>query len=156
MHNLFSDSYCFLCFAEPQDKDFSIFNAPSSPLRTTAADAGFTKESAAPFVKVVSDPTVQAEKTVENVTAQIFYTVDFSNNLISPNDADDLDLRFSDAGKQKSRAEPQNSPAAEKVSCFASGGAGYDGPPIQPGESELEYYYRTYTQDRSTSYHRPP
>uniref|UniRef100_A0A251SQW1 Uncharacterized protein n=1 Tax=Helianthus annuus TaxID=4232 RepID=A0A251SQW1_HELAN len=97
--------------AEPQDKDFSIFDAPSSPLHTTAADAGVTKESAAPFVKVVPDPTVQAEETF---------------------------------------------PATEKVSGSASGGAGYEGPPIQPGESELEYYYRTYTPDRSTSYHRPP
>ncbi|KAJ0947168.1 hypothetical protein HanRHA438_Chr01g0012181 [Helianthus annuus] len=142
--------------AEPQDKDFSIFDAPSSPPRTPAAEAGVPKESAAPFVKVVPDPTVQAEKTVEEVMAQIFYTVDSSNNLISLNDADDLDLRFSDAGKQKSSAEPQKSPAGEKVTGSASGGAGYDGPPIQPRESELEYYYRTYTQDRSTSYHRPP
>ncbi|KAJ0880527.1 hypothetical protein HanRHA438_Chr10g0464161 [Helianthus annuus] len=141
---------------EPQDKDFSIFDAPSSPLRTTVADAGVTKETAAPFVKVVPDPTVQAEETVGKAASQIFDTVDSSNNLITPNDADDLELRFSDAGKQKSGAESQKSPAAEKVSGSASGGAGYEGTPIQPGESELEYYYRTYTLDRSTSYHRPP
>ncbi|KAJ0927369.1 hypothetical protein HanRHA438_Chr04g0182071 [Helianthus annuus] len=142
--------------AEPQDKDFSIFDAPSSPPHTTAADAGVPKESAAPFVKVVSDPTVQAEKTVEKTASQIFDTVDSSNHLITPNDADDLDLRFSDAGKQKSGIESQKSLAAEKVSGSASWGAGYEGPPIQPGESELEYYYRSYTPDRSTSYHRPP
>ncbi|KAF5781196.1 hypothetical protein HanXRQr2_Chr11g0480651 [Helianthus annuus] len=100
--------------AEPQDKDFSIFDAPSSPPHTSAADAGVPKESAAPFVKVVPDPTVQAEKTVEKVAAQIFDTVDSSNNLISPNDADNSNLRFSDAGKQKSGAEPQKSPAIEK------------------------------------------
>ncbi|KAJ0940316.1 hypothetical protein HanRHA438_Chr02g0082001 [Helianthus annuus] len=143
-------------FEQPQDKYFSIFDAPSSPLRTTATDAGVTKESSAPFVKVVLDPSVQAKETVEKVAAQIFDTVDSSNNLISPNDADDLDLRFSDAGKQKSGAEPQKSPDAEKVSGSSSGGAGYEGPPIQPGESELEYYYRIYTQDQSMSYHRPP
>ncbi|KAJ0854338.1 hypothetical protein HanRHA438_Chr14g0661521 [Helianthus annuus] len=50
----------------------------------------------------------------------------------------------------------QKSSAGEKVTGSSSGGAGYDGPPIQPGESELEYYYRTYTQDQSTVYHRPP
>ncbi|KAM0057339.1 hypothetical protein Hdeb2414_s0005g00157051 [Helianthus debilis subsp. tardiflorus] len=99
---------------------------------------------------------MQVEKTVEKTAAQIFDTVDSSNNLISPNDGDGLDLRFSDSGKQKSDAEPQKSSTAEKVPSSVSGGAGYEGPPIQPGESELEYYYRTYTPDRSTSYHRPP
>ncbi|KAJ0825969.1 hypothetical protein HanRHA438_Chr17g0809001 [Helianthus annuus] len=142
--------------AEPQDAGFSIFDAPSSPPHTTAVDAGVPKDSTAPFIKVVPDPTVQAEKTVEKVASQIFDTVDYSNNLISPNDADNLDLRFSDARRQKSGAEPQKSPAGEKVTGSSSGGAGYDGPSIQPGESELEYYYRTYTPDRSTSYHRPP
>ncbi|KAJ0466319.1 hypothetical protein HanIR_Chr14g0670741 [Helianthus annuus] len=145
--------------AEPQGKDFSFFDAPLSPSHTTAADAGVPKEPAAPFVKVVPDPTVQAEKsaekTAEKVATQIFDTVDSSNNLISPNGADNLDLRFADAGKQKSDAELQKSPAGEKVTGSSSGGAGYDGPPIQPGESELEYYYRTYTQGRSTGYHRP-
>ncbi|KAJ0534871.1 hypothetical protein HanIR_Chr09g0424561 [Helianthus annuus] len=99
--------------AEPEDKDFSIFDAPSSPTRTTAAEAGVPKESATPFVKVVPNPT------------QIFDTVDSSNNLISPNDADNLDLRFSDAGKQKSGAGPQKSTAGEKVTGSSSGGAGY-------------------------------
>ncbi|KAF5815923.1 hypothetical protein HanXRQr2_Chr03g0128601 [Helianthus annuus] len=68
-----------------------------------------------------------------------------------------------DTGKQKSDAEvrqqdaePQKSPAGEKGTGSSAGGAGDDGPPIQPGESELEYYYRTYTQGRSTLYHRPP
>ncbi|KAM0028886.1 hypothetical protein Hdeb2414_s0018g00519461 [Helianthus debilis subsp. tardiflorus] len=149
--------------AEPQGEEFSFFDAPLSPSHPTAADAGVPKETAAPFVKVVPDPTVQAERTVEKEATQIFDTIDSSNNLISPNDGDNLDLRFSDAGKQKSDAElqksdaePQKSPVGEKVIGSSSGGAGYDGPPIQPGESELEYYYRTYTQDRSTSYHRPP
>ncbi|KAJ0883498.1 hypothetical protein HanPSC8_Chr10g0422231 [Helianthus annuus] len=109
----------------------------------------------APSVKVVPDPTVQVEKTVEKTASQIFDTVDSSNNLISPND-EGLDLRFSDVGPQKSGAGPQKSPSAEKVSGSTSGGVGYEGPPIQPGESELEWYHRTYTPGRSTSYHRPP
>ncbi|KAF5753893.1 hypothetical protein HanXRQr2_Chr17g0785201 [Helianthus annuus] len=145
---------------------FSFFDFPSSPTHTPAADAEVPKEPvvpkepAAPFVR---DPTVQVEKTVEKTASQIFDTVDSSDNLISPNEGDGLDLRFSDAGKQKSHAEvrqhgaePQKTAAGEKVTGSSSGGAGYDGPPIQPGESELEYYYRTYTQDRSTAYHRPP
>ncbi|KAJ0490605.1 hypothetical protein HanHA300_Chr12g0457371 [Helianthus annuus] len=142
--------------SEPQNKDFSIFDAPLSPSRATAADAGVSKDSSVPFVKVVPDSSVQAEETVGKTASHIFDTVDSSNNLISPNDADDLDLRFSDAGKQKSGLEKPKSPTAEKVSGSSSGGAGYEGPPIQPGESELEYYYRTYTDDRVVAYHRPP
>ncbi|KAJ0466858.1 hypothetical protein HanIR_Chr14g0676801 [Helianthus annuus] len=61
-----------------------------------------------------------------------------------------------DAEVRQHDAEPQKSPAGEKGTGSSAGGAGYDGPPIQPGESELEYYYRTYTQGRSTVYHRPP
>ncbi|KAF5819618.1 hypothetical protein HanXRQr2_Chr02g0079641 [Helianthus annuus] len=155
---------------ELQDKDFSIFDAPLSPPHATGAGAGASEEPSAPFVKVVPDSTVQTEGTAEKVATQIFDTVDSSNNLISPNEGDNLGLRFSDSGKQKSDvkpqktdaevrqhdAEPQKSSAGEKGTGSSAGGAGYDGPPIQPGESELEYYYRTYTQGRSTVYHRPP
>ncbi|MFS8013381.1 hypothetical protein Hanom_Chr14g01332261 [Helianthus anomalus] len=146
--------------AEPQDAGFSFFDFPLPSAPTAAVGAGVPKEPevpkepVAPF-QVTPDPTVRVEETVEKTASQIFDTVDFSNNLISPNEGDGLDLRFSDAGKQKSDAEPQKSSAGEKVTSSSSGGAGYDGPPIQPGESELEYYYRTYTQDRSTAYHRP-
>ncbi|KAM0067350.1 hypothetical protein Hdeb2414_s0002g00060051 [Helianthus debilis subsp. tardiflorus] len=145
--------------AESQDAGFSFFDFSSSPLHTAAAGAGVPKEPvvpkepAAPFVGLVRDPTV--EKTVEKTAAQIFDTVDSSDKLISPNEGDGLDFRFSDAGKQKSDAEPPKSASDEKAAGSASGGAGYEGPPIQPGESELEYYNRTYTPDRSTSYHRP-
>ncbi|TKW73345.1 MAG: hypothetical protein DI543_26975 [Bradyrhizobium icense] len=100
---------------------------------------------------------------METTADRIFDTVDSSDNLISPDEGDGLNLRFSDAGKQKSDAEvrqqdaePQKSPAGEKGSGSSAGGAGYDGPPIQPGESELEYYYRTYSPGRSMVYHRPP
>ncbi|KAM0036724.1 hypothetical protein Hdeb2414_s0014g00429781 [Helianthus debilis subsp. tardiflorus] len=142
--------------AEPQDKDFSIFDAPPSPPRATAADAGVSKEFLVPFVKVVPNPSAQAEDTVGKTASQIFDTVDSSDNLVTPNDADDLDLRFSDGDKRKTDAEKHKSPATEKVSGSASGGAGYEGPPIQPVESELEYYYRTYTEDQAVTYHRPP
>ncbi|KAJ0469124.1 hypothetical protein HanIR_Chr14g0704481 [Helianthus annuus] len=153
---------------ELQDKDFSIFDAPESPPHD--AGAGVTEEPSTPPVEVVPESTVRKEGTAEKVATQIFDTVDSSNNLISPNEGDNLGLRFSDSGKQKSDAEPQKtdaevrqhdaepqkSPAGEKGTGSSAGGAGYDGPPIQPGESELEYYYRTYTQGRSTVYHRPP
>ncbi|KAJ0498397.1 hypothetical protein HanHA89_Chr13g0522151 [Helianthus annuus] len=152
---------------ERQDEDFSIFDAPESPPR--AMGAGGTEVPSTPPVKVVPESTVQKEGTAENVAAQIFDTVDSSNNLISPNEGDDLSLRFTATGKQHSDAEPQKTgaearqhdagpqkSAVDKGTSSSAGGAGYDGPPIQPGESELEYYYRTYSQDRSVVYHRPP
>ncbi|KAJ0832501.1 hypothetical protein HanPSC8_Chr15g0679491 [Helianthus annuus] len=153
--------------AESRDAGYSFFDIPASPPHTDAAGAGVSKETvapqeaAAPFVGPVRDPPL--EKTVETTADRIFDTVDSSDNLISPDEGDGLNLRFSDAGKQKSDAEvrqqdaePQKSPAGEKGSGSSAGGAGYDGPPIQPGESELEYYYRTYSPGRSMVYHRPP
>ncbi|KAF5815457.1 hypothetical protein HanXRQr2_Chr03g0123301 [Helianthus annuus] len=152
---------------ERQDEDFSIFDAPESP--PCAMGAGGTEVPSTPPVKVVPESTVQKEGTAENAAAQIFDTVDSSNNLISPNEGDDLSLRFTATEKQHSDAEPQKTcaearqhdagpqkSAVDKGTSSSAGGAGYDGPPIQPGESELEYYYRTYSQDRSTLYHRPP
>ncbi|KAJ0891910.1 hypothetical protein HanPSC8_Chr09g0359641 [Helianthus annuus] len=152
---------------EPQDEDFSIFDAPESPPRAT--DAGVTELPSTPPAKVVSESTVRTEGTAENAATQIFDTVDSSNHLISPNEGDNVSVQFADTGKQQSDAEPgitgaetrqhdaepRKSPVDKGTGSFA-GGAGYDGPPIQPGESELEYYYRTYTQGRSTVYHRPP
>ncbi|KAJ0545265.1 hypothetical protein HanIR_Chr08g0348021 [Helianthus annuus] len=153
--------------AESRDAGYSFFDIPASPLHTAAAGAGVTKETVAPkepvapFVGPVRVPPL--EKTVETTVDRIFDTVDSSDNLISPDEGDGLNLRFSDAGKQKSDAEvrqqdaePQKSPAGEKGSGSSAGDAGHDGPPIQPGESELEYYYRTYSLGRSMVYHRPP
>ncbi|KAM0011660.1 hypothetical protein Hdeb2414_s0060g00761081 [Helianthus debilis subsp. tardiflorus] len=141
--------------AESRDAGYSFFDVPVS--KETVVPKGPT----APFVGLVRDPPL--EKTVETTADRIFDTVDSSDNLISPNEGDGLHLRFSDAGKQKSDAEvrpqdaePQKSPAGEKGSGSSTGGAGYDGPPIQPGESELEYYYCTYSPGRSMVYLRPP
>ncbi|KAJ0612181.1 hypothetical protein HanHA300_Chr01g0024651 [Helianthus annuus] len=152
---------------ELQDEGVSIFDAPGSPPRAT--DAGATEVPSTPPARVVSESTVRTEGTAENAATQIFDTVDSSNNLISPNEGDNLSVRFADTGKQHSDAEPQKTGAearqhdaepqkspVEKGTGSSAGGAGYDGPPIQPGESELEYYYRTYTQGRSTVYYRPP
>ncbi|XP_021975134.1 uncharacterized protein LOC110870249 [Helianthus annuus] len=143
--------------AEPQDGDFSsLFDAPLSPPYDTAADTGVNKEFTGPFVKVVSEPSVQAEDTRKKTVAQIYDTVDSSDNLISPEDTGDLNLKFADGEKQKSDAEKHKTPTAEKASGSASGGTGFEGPPIQPEESELEHYFRTYTEDWAVNYHRPP
>ncbi|MFS7935732.1 hypothetical protein Hanom_Chr05g00407031 [Helianthus anomalus] len=129
-----ADEYNFFhCFVCRMYAGFSFFDFPLPSSPSAAVDAGVQKESevpkeaAAPF-GVTPDPTVRVEETVEKTASQIF--------------------DIADAG-------PQKSSAGEKVTGSSSGGAGYDGPPIQPGESELEYYHRTYTQDRSTAYHRP-
>ncbi|KAJ0906527.1 hypothetical protein HanPSC8_Chr07g0306401 [Helianthus annuus] len=141
--------------AEPQQGDFSsLFDAPLSPSHDTAADAGVNKEFTYPFVKVVSEPSLRAEDTGRKTVAHIFDTVDSSDNLISPKS--DAEKQKSDGEKQQSDAEKHKSPVAEKVSGSDSEGAGYEGPPIQPRESEFEFYFRTYTEDRSTTYHRPP
>ncbi|XP_035842056.1 uncharacterized protein LOC110923986 [Helianthus annuus] len=94
---------------ERQDEDFSIFDAPESPPR--AMGAGGTEVPSTPPVKVVPESTVQKEGTAENAAAHIFDTVDSSNNLISPNEGDDLSLRFTATGKQHSDAEPQKTGA---------------------------------------------
>ncbi|XP_035831958.1 calphotin-like [Helianthus annuus] len=94
---------------EPQDEDFSIFDAPESP--PLATGAGATEVPSTPPVKVVPESTVRKEGTAENAAAQIFDTVDSSNNLISPNEGDNLSVRFTDTGKQHSDAEPQKTGA---------------------------------------------
>ncbi|XP_035838770.1 uncharacterized protein LOC110907441 [Helianthus annuus] len=88
--------------AESRDAGYSFFDIPASPLHTAAAGAGVTKETvapkepAAPFVGPVRVPPL--EKTVETTVDRIFDTVDSSDNLISPDEGDGLNLRFSDAG----------------------------------------------------------
>ncbi|KAJ0433215.1 hypothetical protein HanIR_Chr17g0867761 [Helianthus annuus] len=62
-------------------------------------------------------------------------------------------VQAEDTGKKPAA---RKSPAANKVSGSTSGDAGVKGLSIQPDEFELEFYYRTYTEDRSINYHRPP
>ncbi|MFS7942184.1 hypothetical protein Hanom_Chr06g00485291 [Helianthus anomalus] len=52
-------------------------------------------------------------------------------------------------------AEKPKSPVAEKTSGSTAAGAGFEEPSIQPDESELEFYYRSYTEDRGVNYHCP-
>ncbi|KAJ0917695.1 hypothetical protein HanRHA438_Chr05g0208881 [Helianthus annuus] len=134
--------------AEPQDGGFSLFDAPTSPVHDAAVDAGVNKEFArSPSLEVVTEPSVQEEDTGKKTVDQIFDTVDSSDNLIHPRD--NLNLKFANVEKPKS-------PAVEKASDSASGSTGFEEPSIQPGESELEFYYRTYIENRSVDYHRPP
>ncbi|KAJ0858645.1 hypothetical protein HanRHA438_Chr13g0603351 [Helianthus annuus] len=134
--------------AEPQDGGFSLFDAPTSPAHDAPADAGVNKEfTKSPSFEAVTDPSVQAEDVGDKTADQIFDTVDSHDNLIPTKD--NLNLKFADAEKQKSLA-------AKKASGSASGGMGFEEPSIQSGESELEFYYRTYTENRGVNYHRPP
>ncbi|KAJ0871452.1 hypothetical protein HanRHA438_Chr11g0512511 [Helianthus annuus] len=144
-----TDNCCFSGEAcEPQDDGFSLFDAPLSPTHDTTADAGVDKGfTINPSAKVVTEPSLQAEDVGKKTTDQIFDTVDSSDNLIFSGDLGNF--KFATAEKQKS-------PAAEKASGSAPGGVGVEEPSIQPGESELEFYYRTYTEDWSVNYHRPP
>ncbi|KAJ0737538.1 hypothetical protein HanLR1_Chr06g0208121 [Helianthus annuus] len=54
-------------------------------------------------------------------------------------------------------AEKPKSPVAKKPSGSTAAGTGVeDQPSIQPGEIELEFYYRSYAVDRGLDYHHPP
>ncbi|MFS7990856.1 hypothetical protein Hanom_Chr11g01063841 [Helianthus anomalus] len=135
---------------EPQGDGFYMFDIPLSPPHDTAADVGVNKDfTRSPSIEVVPEPSVRAEDTGKGPAAQNYDTVDSHDNLISPQDTDDLNLKFAYTERKKS-------PAAEKASGSASRGAGFKWTPIQPEESELEFYYRTYTEDRAMTYHRPP
>ncbi|KAJ0841626.1 hypothetical protein HanPSC8_Chr14g0632571 [Helianthus annuus] len=120
---------------EPQDEDFSIFDAPESPR--------------VPRVRVQRRcrrhplPRWCRSRLCGQMVPQRMWPPRFLIPWIHPT------ILLTDT-------EPQSSAAGAKVTGAGTGGAGYDGPPIQPGETELEYYYRTYSQGRSTMYHRPP
>ncbi|KAJ0746325.1 hypothetical protein HanOQP8_Chr05g0176281 [Helianthus annuus] len=71
--------------------------------------------------------------------------VDSSNNLIDPR------------GEGDKGGEKPKSPIFEKASSSATTGKGVeDQPPIQPGEIELDYYYRSYAVEQSFDFHHPP
>ncbi|XP_035830971.1 uncharacterized protein LOC118480303 [Helianthus annuus] len=108
-----------LCIAESRDAGYSFFDIPASPPHTAAAGAGVTKETVAPkepvapFVGPVRDPPL--EKTVEATVDRIFDTVDSSDNLISPDEGDGLNLRFSDA--EAAEKESRSSKALEELNA---------------------------------------
>ncbi|KAF5798469.1 hypothetical protein HanXRQr2_Chr07g0293271 [Helianthus annuus] len=124
--------------------DFDVKGAPKKQAEEKAASAGERKRSRLQTKRTAAvsqpKPAVVSDDVGEKTADRIFDTVDSHDNLISPED--NLNLKFADVEKQKS-------PAVEKASGSASGGTDFEGPSIQPGESELEFYYRTYTEDRS-------
>ncbi|MFS7919843.1 hypothetical protein Hanom_Chr03g00217391 [Helianthus anomalus] len=117
---------CFWFVVEPVEETFSFFEARSPPPPRDAA----------------ADTGVNKEFTrspsIEVVT--------------SPS------VHAEDTGKMAARQTifDTKTPAAEKTSRSTTAGTGFEEPSIQPGESELEFYYRSYAEDRSVSYHRPP
>ncbi|MFS7998784.1 hypothetical protein Hanom_Chr12g01158031 [Helianthus anomalus] len=99
-------------------------------------------------------PTVVTEDSAKKAAGQtIADTLDSSNNLIDPDDSE-----VQGGKKLKSPdAEKPNSPVAEKSFGSTVVGTGVeDQPSIQPGETELKFYYRSYAENRSVNYHHPP
>ncbi|MFS7999571.1 hypothetical protein Hanom_Chr12g01167891 [Helianthus anomalus] len=101
-----------------------------------------------PSIEVVSGggtpPFLHADETLKKTAGEtIVDTLDSSNNLFDPQEND---------GNQ---GEKPKSP--EKTSgSTAAGKGGEDQPSIQPGEIELEFYYRSYAPEHGLDYHRPP
>ncbi|KAJ0467639.1 hypothetical protein HanIR_Chr14g0687541 [Helianthus annuus] len=131
-----------------------FFEAYSSPPRNAAADPGVNKEfRRSPSIEVVTPPSAHAEDAGKKAAGQtIFSTVDSSDNLIEPRD---IDVEGGEKPKSP-EAEKPNSPVAEKTSGSTAAGMDFEGPSIQPGETELEFYYRSYTENWGVNYHRPP
>ncbi|MFS7997285.1 hypothetical protein Hanom_Chr12g01139921 [Helianthus anomalus] len=112
------------------------------------------KDRRSPSIEVVTPSSVRAEDTAKKPAAQtIDDTLDPSNNLIYPHDVENRG-----GGKPKSPvAEKPKSPVAEQPSGSTVAGTGVEyQPSIHPGETELEFYHRSYAVDRGLDYHRPP
>ncbi|KAJ0557493.1 hypothetical protein HanIR_Chr07g0325791 [Helianthus annuus] len=135
--------------AEPLEEPVSASTLPSSPPKVVDAEAQ-KKGGEDPSIEVVSSegtpPAVHAEKSSKKTGGDmIFDTLDSSNSLIDPR------------GEGEKGGEKPKSPVFEKVSGSAAAGKGVeDQPPIQPHESELDYYYRSYSEARSFTVHHPP
>ncbi|KAJ0844371.1 hypothetical protein HanRHA438_Chr15g0701681 [Helianthus annuus] len=136
---------CVLFCVEAREEPVSLFATPHSSPKV--ADVEVQKEGRRnPSIEVVSGggtpPSVHVEETAGETIAD---TLDSSNNLIDPHDA------------EGQGGEKPKSPVAEKPSSSTAAGTGVDDQPsIQPGETELEFYYRSYAVERGLDYHRPP
>ncbi|KAJ0754748.1 hypothetical protein HanPI659440_Chr09g0350291 [Helianthus annuus] len=139
--------------AETREEPDNVFaTPPASPKAVGVETQKEDKRSLS--IEVVTSPFVHADDTAQKPAVQtIDDTLDSSNNLIDPHDTENRG-----DGKPKSPvAEKPKSPVAEKASGSTAVGTGVeDQPTIQPGETELEFYYRSYAVDRSLDYHRPP
>ncbi|MFS7946614.1 hypothetical protein Hanom_Chr06g00538471 [Helianthus anomalus] len=93
--------------------------------------------------KLAVEVEIQKKDFKETAGETIVDTLDSSNNLINP---------LEDG---ENRGEKPNS--LEKTFGSTAVGKGGEGQPsIQPWESELEFYYRSYAADRGLDYHHPP
>ncbi|KAF5822310.1 hypothetical protein HanRHA438_Chr01g0025351 [Helianthus annuus] len=132
---------------EPHEEPVSFFSAP--PYLPKEVDVESQKKGEDnPSIEVVSGggtpPSVHAEETLKKTGGEtIVDTLDSANNLIDPQE---------EAGN---RGEKAKSPG-ESSGSTAVGKGGEDQPSIQPGETELEFYYRSYAPERGLDYHRPP
>ncbi|KAM0066973.1 hypothetical protein Hdeb2414_s0002g00055351 [Helianthus debilis subsp. tardiflorus] len=108
-----------------------------------------------PSIEVVTPPYVRAEDTGKKAADQtIVDTVDSPDNLINPRN---VDVEGSEKPKSPEAKKPDSPIANEKSSGSIAAGMGVeDQPSIQLGETELEFYYRSYAENRSMNYHRPP
>ncbi|KAJ0499573.1 hypothetical protein HanPSC8_Chr13g0590951 [Helianthus annuus] len=133
----------------PMKEPVSLFATPPSSPKVVDVEVQ-KKGGEDPSIEVVSSgdtpPSVHAEQASKETTGgTIFDTLDSFNNLIDPQD---------DGGQGVGKPK---SPIFEKTSgCIAAGTGVEDQPSIQPGESELEFYYHSYAAERGFDYHRPP
>ncbi|MFS7943428.1 hypothetical protein Hanom_Chr06g00500181 [Helianthus anomalus] len=123
--------------SQSREESFSLFDVPPSPPRDVAANAGVNKEfTRSPSIEVVTPTSALAEDTGKKAAGQTIV---------------DTKPKSSDATK------PDSAIAKEKSSVSTATGTGVeDHPSIQPGETELEFYYRSHAENRSVNYHRPP
>ncbi|KAF5792406.1 hypothetical protein HanRHA438_Chr09g0417651 [Helianthus annuus] len=143
----------FLLCVETRDEPVNVFaTPPASPKAVGVETQKEDKRSLS--IEVVTPPFVHTDDTAQKPTVQtIDDTLDSPNNLIDPHDTENRG-----DGKPKSPvAEKPKSLVAEKASGSTATGTGVeDQPTIQPGETELEFYYRSYAVDRGLDYYRPP
>ncbi|KAJ0746640.1 hypothetical protein HanOQP8_Chr05g0180251 [Helianthus annuus] len=118
--------------------------------------AGVNKEfTRSPSIEVVTPLSARAEDTGKKAAGQtIVDTVDSSDNLTDPRD---VNVGGGEKPKSPDATKP-NSPIAKEKSfgLTAAGTRVENQPSIQPGETELEFYYCSYAENQSVNYHRPP
>ncbi|KAF5791112.1 hypothetical protein HanXRQr2_Chr09g0390951 [Helianthus annuus] len=134
---------------ETLEETVPVTTTPSSPLKIVDVESQ-NKGGEDTSIEVVSSegtpPTMHAEQASKKTSGDtIFDTLDLSDNLIDPR------------GDGDKGGEKPKSTIFKKVSGSTAAGKGVENQtPIQPGESELDYYYRSYAAERSFEFHRAP
>ncbi|KAJ0785742.1 hypothetical protein HanOQP8_Chr02g0046721 [Helianthus annuus] len=129
---------------ETREEPVHLFATPASSPK--AADVEVQKEDRrSPTIEMVTPPPVRAEDTAKKPAVEIITdTLDSSNNLIDPHDAE---------GQWDEK--PKSPIAKQPYGSTATGTGVEDQPYIQPSKTELEFYYRSNAVDRGLDYHRP-